>query len=115
GGGVPRDLAGQFTLRVFRSLKPIIAAVNGAAVGVGLTMQLAMDMRIASTSAKFGFVFTRRGIVPEGASTWFLPRLVGMATALDWCLSGRVFSADEALERGLVQSIHAPDDLLLAA
>lgn len=114
-GGVPRDLAGKFTLRVFRSFKPIIAAVNGAAVGVGATMLLAMDARLASTNAKFGFVFTRRGIVPEGASTWFLPRLVGMSTALDWCLSGRVFTAEEAMTRGLVRSLHAPDDLLLAA
>lgn len=114
-GDVPRDLAGQFTLRVFRSLKPVIAAVNGAAVGVGVTMQLAMDIRIASANAKFGFVFTRRGIVPEGASTWFLPRLVGMATALDWCLSGRLFNAEEALARGLVKSVHAPEELLPAA
>lgn len=114
-GGVQRDLAGQFTLRVYRSLKPVIAAVNGAAVGVGVTMQLAMDIRLASTSAKFGFVFTRRGIVPEGASTWFLPRLVGMANALEWCFTGRIFPAQEALERGLVRSLHAPDELLPAA
>lgn len=114
-GGVHRDLAGQFTLRVYRSLKPVIAAVNGAAVGVGVTMQLAMDIRLASTSAKFGFVFTRRGIVPEGASTWFLPRLVGMANALEWCFTGRIFPAQEALERGLVRSLHAPDELLPAA
>jgi enoyl-CoA hydratase/carnithine racemase len=114
-GGVPRDLAGQFTLRVFRSLKPVIAAINGAAVGVGVTMLLAMDIRLAATNARFGFVFTRRGIVPEGASTWFLPRLVGMSTALDWCLSGRVFAAEEALTCGLVQSVHPPEDLLSAA
>ncbi|MBL8270075.1 crotonase/enoyl-CoA hydratase family protein [Steroidobacter sp.] len=114
-GGVARDLAGQFTLRAYRSLKPIISAVNGAAVGVGITMQLAMDIRLASTSAKFGFVFTRRGIVPEGASSWFLPRLVGMSTALEWCMTGRIFGAEEAHRSGLVRSLHAPDELLPAA
>ena len=112
---VQRDMAGQFTLRVYRSLKPVIGAINGAAVGVGVTMQLPMDIRLASSGAKFGLVFTRRGIVPEGASTWFLPRLVGMATALEWCLTGRFFSAQEALDRGLVRSLHAPEELMPAA
>jgi enoyl-CoA hydratase/carnithine racemase len=102
-------------LRMYESLKPIIAAVNGAAVGVGVTMQLPMDIRLASTDAKFGFVFARRGINPEAASSWFLPRLVGMQTALEWCYTGRVFGAQEALERGLVRSLHAPEDLLPAA
>ena len=113
--GVRRDGGGRVTLRIFDSLKPIIAAVNGAAVGVGATMQLPMDARLASTSARFGFVFARRGITPEAASSWFLPRLVGLPTALEWCYSGRVFEAQEALDRGLVQSLHAPDDLLPAA
>lgn len=110
-----RDGGGRVTLRIFESLKPVIAAVNGAAVGVGATMQLPMDMRLASTDAKFGFVFARRGIVPEACSSWFLPRLVGISSALEWCYSGRVFSAQEALERGLVRSLHAPEDLLPAA
>ncbi len=110
-----RDGGGQVTLRIFRSLKPVIAAVNGAAVGIGVTMLLPMDIRLASTDAKFGFVFARRGIVPEAASSWFLSRAVGMSTALEWCYSGRVFPADEAHERGLVRSLHAPEDLLSAA
>ncbi|MDZ4777515.1 MAG: crotonase/enoyl-CoA hydratase family protein [Alphaproteobacteria bacterium] len=110
-----RDGGGRLTLRIFESLKPVIAAVNGAAVGVGVTMQLPMDIRIASNDAKFGFVFARRGIVPEACSSWFLPRLVGPSTALEWCYSGRVFSAAEAKERGLVRSLHAPEDLLPAA
>jgi enoyl-CoA hydratase/carnithine racemase len=110
-----RDGGGRLTLRIFESLKPVIAAVNGAAVGVGATMQLPMDIRIASTTAKFGFVFARRGIVPEACSSWFLPRVVGMSTALEWCYSGRVFNADEAHARGLVRSLHAPEELLPAA
>jgi enoyl-CoA hydratase/carnithine racemase len=110
-----RDGGGRLTLRIFESLKPVIAAVNGAAVGVGVTMQLPMDIRIASNASKFGFVFARRGIVPEACSSWFLPRLVGISTALEWCYSGRVFSAEEAKERGLVRSLHAPEDLLPAA
>ncbi len=110
-----RDGGGQVTLRIFRSLKPVIAAVNGAAVGIGVTMLLPMDIRLASTDAKFGFVFARRGIVPEAASSWFLSRAVGMSTALEWCYSGRVFPAEEAHERGLVRSLHAPEDLLDAA
>jgi enoyl-CoA hydratase/carnithine racemase len=114
-GDVYRDGGGQVTLRLFRSLKPVIGAVNGAAVGIGATMQLPMDVRVASTQARFGFVFARRGITPEAASSWFLPRLVGMQTALEWCISGRVFAADEALARGLVRSLHEPADLLGAA
>src|SRR3984957_14071377 len=110
-----RDGGGRLTLRIFDSLKPVIAAVNGPAVGVGVTMQLAMDIRLASTAARFGFVFARRGVAPEAASSWFLPRLVGISKALEWCYSGRVFPAAEALEGGLVRSVHAPDDLLPAA
>jgi len=110
-----RDGGGQTTLRIFRSLKPVIGAINGAAVGIGATMQLPMDIRIASETAKFGFVFSRRGITPEAASSWFLTRTVGLSTALEWCYSGRVFPASEARERGLVRSLHAPDDLYPAA
>ena len=114
-GDVYRDGGGRVTLRIFDSLKPVICAVNGAAVGIGVTMQLAMDIRIASTEARFGFVFARRGITPEAASSWFLPRLVGISTALEWSYSGRVFPASEAKDRGLVRSLHAPEDLLPAA
>src|SRR5437879_1240993 len=92
-----RDGGGQVTLRIFKCLKPVIAAVNGPGVGIGITMQLAMDIRIASESARFGFVFSQRGIVPEAASSWFLPRIVGISQALEWCYSGRVFPAPEAL------------------
>jgi enoyl-CoA hydratase/carnithine racemase len=113
--GVQRDGGGRLTLRIFDSLKPVIAAVNGPAVGVGVTMQLAMDLRLASTAARFGFVFARRGITPEAASSWFLPRLVGVQTALEWCYTGRVFPAQEAFDRGLVRSLHEPQDLLPAA
>lgn len=112
---VYRDGGGRLTLRIFDSLKPVIAAVNGAAVGIGVTMQLAMDIRLASTTARFGFVFNRRGINPEACSSWFLPRLVGVSQALEWCYSGRVFPASEALEHGLVRSTHAPEDLMPAA
>jgi enoyl-CoA hydratase/carnithine racemase len=114
-GDVYRDGGGLVTLRLFNSLKPVIGAINGAAVGVGVTMQLPMDIRLASSDARFGFVFARRGITPEAASSWFLPRLVGLQTALEWCFTGRVFGADEALARGLVRSVHAPTDLLPAA
>jgi len=114
-GGVERDGGGRVTLRIFDSLKPVIAAVNGPAVGVGVTMQLAMDIRLASTDARFGFVFARRGVNPEAASSWFLPRLVGIQTALEWCYTGRVFAAQEAFDKGLVRSLHAPGDLLPAA
>ena len=110
-----RDNGGKLTLRIFACKKPVIGAINGAAVGIGATMQLPMDFRLASENARFGFVFARRGIVPEAASSWFLPRLVGIGQALEWCYSGRVFGADEALAGGLVRSIHAPDDLLPAA
>ena len=110
-----RDGGGKLTLRLFESTKPIIGAINGAAVGVGATMQLPMDIRLASTAARFGFVFARRGIVPEAASSWFLPRIVGLPQALEWTMTGRVFDADEALRGGLVRSLHAPDDLMPAA
>jgi enoyl-CoA hydratase/carnithine racemase len=113
--GVPRDGGGMVALRIFSCTKPVIGAINGAAVGVGVTMTLPMDIRLASDTARFGFVFARRGIVPEACSSWFLPRLVGISTAAEWCYSGRVFPATEALERGLVRSVHAPDDLLPAA
>jgi enoyl-CoA hydratase/carnithine racemase len=112
---VPRDGGGQFTLRVFASKKPVIAAINGPAVGVGATMTLPMDVRLAATGAKMGFVFTRRGIVPEACSSWFLPRIVGISRAMEWAATGRVFSAQEALEGGLVRSLHEPGDLLDAA
>jgi enoyl-CoA hydratase/carnithine racemase len=113
--GVPRDGGGMVTLRIFECTKPVIAAINGPAVGVGVTMTLPMDIRLASESAKIGFVFARRGIVPEACSSWFLPRLVGISQAAEWCYTGRVFGADEALRGGLVRSVHAPDDLLPAA
>jgi enoyl-CoA hydratase/carnithine racemase len=113
--GAQRDGGGLLTLRIYESLKPVIAAVNGAAVGVGATMQLAMDIRLASTEARYGFVFARRGLNPEAASSWFLPHLVGVQTALEWCYTGRIFPAQEALDRGLVRSLHAPEDLLPAA
>ena len=110
-----RDGGGRVALRIFECLKPVIAAVNGPAVGVGATMLLPMDVRLASTAARFGFVFTRRGITPEACSSWFLPRVVGISRALEWTMTGRVFEADEALEGGLVRSLHAPDALLPAA
>jgi len=112
---VIRDGGGMVSLRIFECLKPVIAAINGPAVGVGITMTLPMDIRLASTAAKIGFVFARRGIVPEACSSWFLPRIVGISQALEWCYSGRVFTADEALAGGLVRSIHEPDELLPAA
>ena len=113
--GRHRDEGGLLTLRIFECTKPVIAAVNGPAVGVGATMTLPMDIRLASESARFGFVFARRGLVPEACSSWFLPRVVGINTALEWTMTGRVFDAQEALDRGLVRSIHAADDLLPAA
>lgn len=113
--GVQRDGGGLLTLRIFDSLKPVISACNGPAVGVGVTMQLAMDIRLASTDARYGFVFARRGLNPEAASSWFLPHLVGVQTALEWCYTGRIFPAQEAFDKGLVRSLHAPDDLLPAA
>jgi enoyl-CoA hydratase/carnithine racemase len=110
-----RDFGGRLTLRIFESLKPVIGAVNGAAVGIGATMLLPMDIRLASQGARFGFVFARRGIVPEGASMWFLPRIVGIDRALEWCMGGRLLDAAEAKEGRLVRSVHAPEDLLDAA
>ena len=110
-----RDSGGRLTLRIFQCQKPVIAAVNGAAVGIGATMQLAMDMRLASDTARFGFVFARRGIVPEAASSWFLPKIVGISQALEWCMTGRVFDAREALAGGLVRSVHTPGELLAEA
>ncbi len=110
-----RDGGGQVTLRIFKSLKPVIAAVNGPAVGIGATMQLAMDIRIASEDARFGFVFSQRGIVPEAASSWFLPRIVGIAQALEWCFTGRVFSAQEALAGRLVSQVVPAEQLLPTA
>jgi enoyl-CoA hydratase/carnithine racemase len=110
-----RDGGGRVSLRIFSSLKPVIAAVNGPAVGVGVTMQLPMDIRIASRDARFGFVFARRGIVCEACSSWFLPRIVGISKALEWNFSGRVFSAEEALAARLVNAVHPPGDLIPAA
>ncbi|MDG2263188.1 MAG: crotonase/enoyl-CoA hydratase family protein [Actinomycetota bacterium] len=110
-----RDGGGRLTLRLYECRKPLIAAINGPAVGVGVTMTLPMDVRLASTKARIGFVFARRGIVPEACSSWFLPRVVGVSQALEWAYSGEVFDADEALRGGLVKSLHEPDDLLGAA
>jgi enoyl-CoA hydratase/carnithine racemase len=107
-----RDGGGKVTLAIFECLKPVIAAVNGPAVGVGATMQLAMDIRIASESARFGFVFSRRGIVPEACSSWFLPKIVGISQALEWCYSGRVFDAQEAAAGRLVKEVVKPEELL---
>ena len=113
--GVVRDGGGLVALRIFESKKPVIGAINGAAVGVGVTMTLPMDIRLASDKAKFGFVFAKRGIVPEAASSWFLPRLVGISQAAEWCYTGRIIDADEALRGRLVRSVHAPDELLSVA
>ena len=100
-----RDSGGRVTLRIFESLKPVIAAINGPAVGIGATMTLPMDVRLASDAARFGFVFARRGIVPEACSSWFLPRIVGISRALEWSMSGHVFDAQEALAGGLVRAV----------
>jgi enoyl-CoA hydratase/carnithine racemase len=114
--GIPaRDGGGLLTLRIYRCLKPVIAAINGAAVGVGVTMTLPMDIRLASDTARFGFVFARRGIVPEAASSYFLPRVVGISRALEWSMTGRIIPAAEALQGGLVRSLHTGDTLLPAA
>ena len=110
-----RDTGGRLTLRLFEMHKPVIAAINGAAVGIGATMTLAMDVRLASDNARFGFVFARRGIVPEAASSWFLPRLVGLQRALEWCMTGRIFDAGEAQDAGLVLGVKSADELLPAA
>ena len=109
---IRRDGGGRVTLRIFQSVKPVIAAINGPAVGIGVTMTLPMDIRLASDTARLGFVFSRRGVVPEAASSWFLPRLVGISQALAWTYSGRVFPADEARTGGLVSEVLAPEDLL---
>ncbi|TNE52725.1 MAG: enoyl-CoA hydratase, partial [Sphingomonadales bacterium] len=106
---------GRLTLRLFNSKKPLIGACNGVAVGVGATMQLPFDIRLCSDNARFGFVFARRGITPEACSSWFLPRLVGMQKALEWCMTGRIFNADEALQAGLVRSVHSQEELMPAA
>ncbi len=110
-----RDGGGMLSLRIFQSKKPVIGAINGAAVGIGATMTLPMDFRLAADTARYGFVFAKRGIVPEAASSWFLPRLVGISTALDWCYSGRLVPAAEAQGSGLIRSVHAAADLLPAA
>lgn len=110
-----RDGGGTVTLRIFAMHKPVIGAINGPAVGIGATMTLPMDFRLASDAAKIGFVFTRRGIVPEACSSWFLPRLVGIAQAQEWVMTGRVFGADEARAGGLVRSVHPAGELLDAA
>ena len=115
GGEVPRDNGGQFTLRIFASTKPVIGAINGPAVGVGATMTLPMDVRLAADDARMGFVFARRGIVPEACSSWFLPRVVGISRAMEWVSTGRVFSAQEGLDAGLLRSLHSADELLPAA
>jgi enoyl-CoA hydratase/carnithine racemase len=114
-GPIPRDGGGRFTLRVFESTKPVIAAINGPAVGVGATMTLPMDIRLAAEEARIGFVFARRGIVPEACSSWFLPRAVGISRAMEWVATGRVFGAQEALDAGLVRSVHPAGELLDAA
>jgi enoyl-CoA hydratase/carnithine racemase len=114
-GDAPRDGGGRVALRIFACTKPVIAAINGPAVGVGVTMTLPMDVRLAAEGAKLGFVFARRGIVPEACSSWFLPRVVGISQAMEWVATGRVFDAQEALAGGLVKSVHPPEELLGAA
>jgi len=109
---IQRDGGGRVTLRIFNSLKPVIGAINGAAVGIGVTMQLPMDIRLAADNARFGFVFNRRGINPEAASSYFLPRLVGIQQALDWCYTGRIFPAQEALDAGFVKAVYPQAELL---
>ncbi len=109
---IVRDGGGRITLRMFQSTKPLISACNGVAVGVGATMQLPMDIRLASDNARYGFVFAKRGIVPEACSSWFLPRLVGPQQALEWCMTGRIFDAEEARAGGLVRSVHPQADLM---
>ena len=111
-GEIPRDGGGRVVLRIFELTKPVIAAINGPAVGVGITMTLPMDIRLVAEGARIGFVFTRRGIVPEACSSWFLPRIVGISQAMEWVASGRVFTAQEALAGGLVRSVHPEGELL---
>lgn len=113
--GVPRDGGGMVSLRIFECTKPVIGAINGPAVGVGVTMTLPMDIRLAADSARFGFVFAKRGIVPEACSSWFLPRIVGISQAAEWVYTGRVFGAQEALDHRLVRSVHPGDELIGAA
>src|SRR6201997_3031648 len=115
GGDIPRESGGQFTLRVFDCTKPVIAAINGPAVGVGATMTLPMDIRLAADDERIGFVFARRGIIPEACSSWFLPRVVGISQAMEWVSTGRVFDAQEGLEGGLLRSLHPQGELLDAA
>jgi enoyl-CoA hydratase/carnithine racemase len=115
GDEIPRDGGGQVALRVFAATKPVIAAINGPAVGVGITMTLPMDIRLVAEGARIGFVFARRGIVPEACSSWFLPRIVGIGQAMEWVATGRVFTAEEALAGGLVRSLHPEGELLGAA
>jgi len=110
-----RDGGGRLTLRMFQSTKPLISACNGVAVGIGATMQLPVDFRLASDNARYGFVFAKRGIVPEACSSWFLPKLVGHQQALEWCMTGRIFDAEEALAGGLIRSIHPQSELMDAA
>lgn len=112
---IVRDGGGRLTLRMFQCKKPLISACNGVAVGVGATMQLPMDFRLASDNARFGFVFAKRGIVPEACSSWFLPKLVGISQAMEWCMTGRIFDAQEALAGGLVRSVHPQAELMDAA
>jgi enoyl-CoA hydratase/carnithine racemase len=114
-GDVPRDGGGMMALRIFACRKPVIGAINGAAVGAGSTIPLAMDVRLGSERAKFAMVFARRGMSPDAAATWFLPRVVGISRALEWMMSGRFFDANEALEAGYLRSVHPPDELLPAA
>jgi enoyl-CoA hydratase/carnithine racemase len=111
-GGAPPDSGGEVSLRIYRSTKPVIAAINGPSAGVGVTMSLPADIRIASDTAKFGFVFARRGLVPEACSTWFLPRIVGISTALEWTMGGAMVSAGDAFERGLVREVVPADEVL---
>jgi len=113
--GPPRDSGGELTLRIFECQKPVIAAINGPAVGIGATMTLPMDVRLAADDARMGFVFARRGIIPEAASSWFLPRVVGISRAMEWVATGRVFSAQEGLEGGLLRSVHPKEQLLEVA
>jgi enoyl-CoA hydratase/carnithine racemase len=114
-GDAPRDGGGMMALRIFSCRKPVVGAINGAAVGAGATVPLAMDVRLGSERARFGMVFARRGMSPDAASSWFLPRIVGISRALDWMMSGRIFDAAEALEAGYLRSVHPPGELLGAA
>jgi enoyl-CoA hydratase/carnithine racemase len=113
--GGRRDVGGELAIRIFGLTKPVIAAINGTAVGIGVTMVLPMDVRIAAADARFGLPFTRRGIVPESCATWFLPRIVGIATAVDWCVTGRIFGAAEALSAGLVRELVPADEVFARA